>query len=114
MALPQRTAVLPLACVEGWSYSAAWTGVPMAELARLAGITQPAAARVESLQRGGPFRSVMLSAAQVSDPRSMLAFCLNGVDLPPDHGYPARTIIPAAPGVHNTKWVKKITFMAAP
>jgi DMSO/TMAO reductase YedYZ molybdopterin-dependent catalytic subunit len=113
MALPQRTAVLPLACVEGWSYSAAWTGVPMAELARLAGITHPAAALVESLQRGGPFRSVTLSAGQVSDPRSMLALCLNGVDLPPDHGYPARTIIPAAPGVHNTKWVKKITFMVA-
>ena len=113
MALPQRTAVLPLACVEGWSYSAAWTGVPLTELARMVGITQPAAALVESLQPGGPFRSVTLSAGQVSDPRSMLALCLNGVDLPPDHGYPARTIIPAAPGVHNTKWVNKITFMAA-
>ena len=43
----------------------------------------------------------------------MLALCLNGIDLPPDHGYPARTIIPAAPGVHNTKWVNRITFMAA-
>ena len=113
MALPQRTAVLPLACVEGWSYSAAWTGVPLAELARLTGITQPAAALVESMQQAGSFRSVTLSAGQLSDPRSMLALCVNGVDLPPDHGYPARTILPAAPGVHNTKWVNKITFLAA-
>ena len=112
MALPQRTAVLPLACVEGWSYSASWTGVPLTELARLAGLTQPAAALVESLQQAGSFRSVTLSASQVSDPRSMLALCLNGADLSPDHGYPARTIIPSAPGVHNTKWVNKITFMA--
>ena len=112
MALPQRTAVLPLACVEGWSYSAAWTGVPLAELARLVGITQPSAALVESLQQAS-FRSVTLSAGQVSDSRSLLALCLNGIDLPPDHGYPARTIIPAAPGVHNTKWVGRITFMAA-
>ena len=37
MAMPQRTEVLPLACVEGWSYSAAWTGVPLADLARLVG-----------------------------------------------------------------------------
>jgi DMSO/TMAO reductase YedYZ molybdopterin-dependent catalytic subunit len=113
MALPQRTAVLPLACVEGWSYSASWTGVPLAELARLVGITQPATALVESMQQAGSFRSATLSADQVSDPRSMLALCLNGVNLPPDHGYPARTIIPAAPGVHNTKWVNRITFMAA-
>jgi len=113
MALPQRTAVLPLACVEGWSYSASWTGIPLAELARLVGVTQPAAALVESMQQAGSFRSVTLSAGQVNDPRSMLALCLNGADLPPDHGYPARTIIPAAPGVHNTKWVNKITFMAA-
>ena len=113
MALPQRTAVLPLACVEGWSYSAAWTGVPLAELARLVGITKPSAALVESIQQAGSFRSVTLSAGQVGDSRSLLALCLNGVDLPPDHGYPARTIIPAAPGVHNTKWVGRITFMAA-
>ena len=25
-----------------------------------------------------------------------------------DHGYPARVIIPALPGVHNTKWVSRI------
>lgn len=112
MALPQRTAVLPLACVEGWSYSATWTGVPLAELARLAGITRPVSALVESMQQAGSFRRVTLSAGQVADPRSMLALCLNGADLPPDHGYPARTIIPAAPGVHNTKWVNKITFLA--
>lgn len=113
MALPQRTAVLPLTCVEGWSYSASWTGVPLAELGRLVGIRQPTTVLVESMQQAGSFRRATLSADQVSDPRSMLALCLNGADLPPDHGYPARTIIPAAPGVHNTKWVNKVTFMAA-
>jgi DMSO/TMAO reductase YedYZ molybdopterin-dependent catalytic subunit len=113
MALPQRTAVLPLACVEGWSFSASWTGVPLTELARLAGATLPATALVESMQQAGSFRKATLSAGQVSDPRSMLALCLNGENLSADHGYPARTMIPAAPGVHNTKWVNKITFTAA-
>ncbi len=32
------------------------------------------------------------------------------MDLSPDHGYPARVIVPALPGVHNTKWVKRMTF----
>ena len=27
-----------------------------------------------------------------------------------DHGYPARIIVPALPGVHNTKWVAAIEF----
>jgi DMSO/TMAO reductase YedYZ molybdopterin-dependent catalytic subunit len=110
LALPQHSAVLPIACVEGWSYAARWTGVRLSELARLAGIAQPGPALVESLEKNGPFRQATLSAAQVSDPRSMLALRLNGADLSRDHGYPARTIIPAAPGVHNTKWVASITF----
>jgi DMSO/TMAO reductase YedYZ molybdopterin-dependent catalytic subunit len=37
-------------------------------------------------------------------------FWLYRVD-PADRGYPARTIIPDVPGVHNTEWVDKITFM---
>jgi DMSO/TMAO reductase YedYZ molybdopterin-dependent catalytic subunit len=32
------------------------------------------------------------------------------VDLSPDHGFPARMIIPASPGVRNTKWVRTLTF----
>jgi DMSO/TMAO reductase YedYZ molybdopterin-dependent catalytic subunit len=112
-ALPQRSAVLPIACVEGWSAAALWSGVRLTELARLAGIRDPAGAVVESIERTGSFRLASLSAAQVTDPRSMLALRVNGADLSRDHGYPARTIIPAAPGVHNTKWVNKITFLAA-
>ena len=44
------------------------------------------------------------------DPRSLLALDVNGEDLSPDHGYPARIIVPAAPGVLNTKWVARMTF----
>jgi DMSO/TMAO reductase YedYZ molybdopterin-dependent catalytic subunit len=110
-ALPQRSAVLPIACVEGWSAAALWTGVRLTDLARLAGLPDPGGALVESIERKGSFRQASLSGAQVADPQSMLALRVNGADLPRDHGYPARTIIPAAPGVHNTKWVSKITFL---
>ena len=40
----------------------------------------------------------------------LLALKVNGADLSPDHGYPARIIVPALPGVHNTKWVGAIEF----
>jgi DMSO/TMAO reductase YedYZ molybdopterin-dependent catalytic subunit len=113
LALPQQTAVLPIACVEGWSVSASWTGVRLVDLARLAGIQSPGLTTVESIERHGSYRQVSLSGGQMNDPRSMLALRVNGADLSWDHGYPARTIIPAAPGVHNTKWVREIIFTEA-
>lgn len=112
LALPLSTQTLPIACVEGWATVQRWTGVPLVDLARLAGIPNPAGVEVRSLQGPGePFNSATLSAEQANDPRSMLALRVNGVDLSLDHGYPARTIIPAAPGVHNTKWVRTLTFV---
>jgi DMSO/TMAO reductase YedYZ molybdopterin-dependent catalytic subunit len=42
--------------------------------------------------------------------RALLALKVNGADLSPDHGYPARIIVPALPGVHNTKWVGRMSF----
>jgi DMSO/TMAO reductase YedYZ molybdopterin-dependent catalytic subunit len=108
--MPQHTARLPIACVEGWSTVQTWTGVPLAELARLAGVPTPRTARVASLQRGGAFGSATLQDNQIRDPDALLALRVNGADLPLDHGYPARIIVPALPGVHNTKWVASIEF----
>lgn len=109
-ALPQHTARLPIACVEGWSTVQNWSGVRLADLARMAGVPVPSLARVASLQRGGAFGSATLQANQVGDPDALLALRVNGADLPLDHGYPARIIVPALPGVHNTKWVASIDF----
>ncbi|WP_150130582.1 molybdopterin-dependent oxidoreductase, partial [Streptomyces sp. 150FB] len=67
---------------------------------------------VESLQLAGSFRAVALRDNQVSDPRSLLALRVNGAELSHDHGYPARIIVPNAPGVMNTKWVRQLTFDA--
>lgn len=111
--LPQRTARLPIACVEGWSTVQTWTGVPLAELAKLAGVPAPESAHVRSLQRGGAFGEAFLQANQVGDPDALLALRVDGADLPLDHGYPARIIVPALPGVHNTKWVTAIDFKRA-
>jgi DMSO/TMAO reductase YedYZ molybdopterin-dependent catalytic subunit len=114
LALPQHTARLPIACVEGWSTTQTWQGVRLADLAGLAGLPRPAAVLVESLETGGDFRHASLRGNQVLDPRSLLALRVNGADLSLDHGFPARVIVPAAPGVHNTKWVTTLTFAGEP
>jgi DMSO/TMAO reductase YedYZ molybdopterin-dependent catalytic subunit len=111
LAMEQHTAHLPIACVEGWSTgNQAWTGVRLRDLARLAGINDPASVLVDSLEEGGAFRHAVLSAGQIMDPDSLLAMRVNDADLSLDHGYPARVIVPASPGVHNTKWVAGLTF----
>jgi DMSO/TMAO reductase YedYZ molybdopterin-dependent catalytic subunit len=112
LAMPQRTESLPIACVEGWSTTQAWTGVSLRDLASLAGIDGDAEATVESLQRLGSFRQATFAAGQVADPASLLALRVNGADLSLDHGFPARIMVPAAPGVHCTKWVASISFAA--
>ncbi|MFD0418826.1 molybdopterin-dependent oxidoreductase [Streptomyces sp. NPDC127108] len=110
--LAQHGADLPIACVEGWSTSdQAWSGVRLRDLAALAGYEDDApGVLVESLQLRGSFRKAALRDNQVRDARSLLALRVNGADLTPDHGYPARVIVPAAPGVLNTKWVSRLTF----
>ncbi len=111
--MKQSTHDLPIACVEGWSTTQSWSGVPLRDLARLAGARPDDILLVESLQESGSFRDAALTPAQISDPRSLLALKVNGVDLSLDHGFPARIIVPALPGVHNTKWVASMTFRSA-
>jgi DMSO/TMAO reductase YedYZ molybdopterin-dependent catalytic subunit len=111
--LPLHSSALPIACVEGWSTGDQWwRGVRLRELAALVGHDADTApdVLVESLQRRGAFRQAALRSNQVRDPRSLLALDVNGEPLTPDHGYPARIIVPAAPGVLNTKWVARMTF----
>jgi DMSO/TMAO reductase YedYZ molybdopterin-dependent catalytic subunit len=109
--MQQHSASLPIACVEGWSTdNQRWSGVRLRDLAQAAGVTRPASVLVQSLERGGAFSQVVLSSGQIMDPDSLLALRVNGADLTPDHGYPARVILPASPGVHNTKWVASLTF----
>ena len=115
LALPQHTARLPIACVEGWTTTQEWTGVRLSELAAAAGLDAGAVddAYVRSLQPRGVLSKASLNGAQVRDPDSLLALKVNGADLPLDHGFPARIIVPALPGVHNTKWVASIDFGTA-
>lgn len=40
----------------------------------------------------------------------MLAYKMNGKDIPLDHGYPVRLIVPGFIGVRNCKWVSKLVL----
>ncbi|MFB4310218.1 molybdopterin-dependent oxidoreductase [Actinomadura sp. GTD37] len=107
-ALPQHTARLPIACVEGWSVEAAWHGVRLRDVLRLAGADGDARVRVESLERGGRYRASRVDPPHWHDPLTLLALGMNGEPLALDHGHPCRLIAPNRPGVMQTKWVHRL------
>ncbi len=108
LAMPQHEADLPIACVEGWSASARWSGVRVADLLARAGAPASARLRVTSLEADGPYRVMDMPATYARDPLTLLALRVNGEVLAPDHGYPARIIAPNRPGVLQTKWVARM------
>ncbi|GAA4008222.1 molybdopterin-dependent oxidoreductase [Allokutzneria multivorans] len=111
-AMPQVEAELPIACVEGWSASARWTGVRVADLLRSAGADPMSTVVVESLERAGKYRSSVLPPNHAADELTLLALRLNGEELDIDHGYPCRLIAPSRPGVLQTKWVSQVKVMS--
>ncbi len=113
LAMPQRTYDLPIACVEGWSTTQRWTGVRVSELASAAGLSGDVTARTRSLATNGVFDAAVLSSEQISDERTLVALKVNGTELSLDHGFPARVIGPAIPGVHCTKWLAMLTLERA-
>ncbi|MGI5404053.1 molybdopterin-dependent oxidoreductase [Streptomyces sp. CA-135486] len=110
-ALPQHTVTLPIACVEGWSKSADWTGVRVRDLLERAGARPGAAVRVVSLEKRGAYRVMEMGSDYARDPLTLLALRLNGQVLSLDHGFPARIIAPNRPGVLQTKWVTRMEVM---
>jgi DMSO/TMAO reductase YedYZ molybdopterin-dependent catalytic subunit len=112
-AMAQRTADLPIACVEGWSAGATWSGVPVRDVVALVGGSGSDDVVVRSLQTAGAWRESRLPAEFVRHPDSLLALSLNGETLHPDHGYPCRLIAPARPGVTQTKWLREVEVTPA-
>ncbi|MFC6832514.1 molybdopterin-dependent oxidoreductase [Streptomyces goshikiensis] len=107
-AMAQYEVTLPIACVEGWSKSAHWSGVRVRDLLERAGAGPRAGARVVSLEAAGAYRVMEMGREYAQDPLTLLALRLGGEPLSLDHGYPARIIAPNRPGVLQTKWVGRL------
>ena len=110
-ALPTHETVLPIACVEGWSYSAPWSGVRVRDLLAMAGAEPDRTILLESLEPQGAYRTSTLNPGQAADRDTLLATSLDGQPLALDHGFPCRLIAPNRPGVLQTKWVTKVVVV---
>ncbi len=111
-AMPQHTRSLPISCVEGWSAGATWTGVLVSDLVALVDAPPDSELNVSSLERSGAFSTSTLPPQFTADSDTLLALQLNGEPLDIEHGYPARIIAAARPGVLQTKWVSRLEVNA--
>jgi len=96
-------------CVEGWSAVAAWDGVRLSEVARLAGL-DPRARYVEFRSfEGGYYSSWDLPSALHR--QTILAYGMNSAPLPREYGAPLRLYSAVKLGYKMVKWVTAVTFL---
>jgi len=96
-------------CVEGWTAVAAWDGVRLAEIARLAG-ADPRARYVEFRSfDSGYWSSWDLESAL--HPQTILAYGMNGEPLGPEHGAPLRLYAAVKLGYKMVKYLTEVSFL---
>lgn len=89
--------------------TAEWTGVPLVDLLVEAGV-QPEAIDFK-LSCADDYEDSF--AVEIGhDPNVLVVVGMNGEPLTPDHGYPARLIVPPIYGMKNVKWVQRIEAVA--
>jgi DMSO/TMAO reductase YedYZ molybdopterin-dependent catalytic subunit len=104
---PSRTQITHQACEEGWSFIAEWTGVPLSYVLNLAGVS-PRARYVAYFAFDESWDS--LDMPEALHPQTLLAYGLNGQDLPAPHGAPLRMKVPRQLGYKNVKYLSRITI----
>jgi DMSO/TMAO reductase YedYZ molybdopterin-dependent catalytic subunit len=104
--MPARTQITEHTCEEGWSYVAEWTGVPVSYLMNVVGIL-PSAKYVVFFPFDDSWDS--LDMPDVWHSQTLLAYHMNGQDLPVDHGAPLRLRVPRQLGYKSVKYLASIT-----
>lgn len=105
-----REARYSLDCVTGWSATRTWGGVSVRDLLDSAAPTGELLSAVFVSTTG---YEVALLREQLDDRRTLVAFMTDGVDLTPEHGFPARVMAPGVIGEKCLKWVERITVVCA-
>lgn len=100
--------------------TAAWTGTPLAPILEEAGLDEHAVEIVFAGADRGIQGDVeqdyerSLTIAEATREGVLLAYEVNGLPLPPQHGYPVRLLVPGWYGMTSVKWLTRITAVAEP
>jgi DMSO/TMAO reductase YedYZ molybdopterin-dependent catalytic subunit len=101
-----RSQITHQACEEGWSFIAEWTGVPLSYVLERVGIL-PGAKYVFFFSFDDWWDSIDMDDAL--HPQTLLAYAMNGPEMPLDHGAPLRLKVPRQLGYKNLKYLSRMT-----
>jgi DMSO/TMAO reductase YedYZ molybdopterin-dependent catalytic subunit len=110
--LPTADEYATLECVSntinppaGLISNAKWTGVPLATLLKKAGLQSDSNYLIF---RSADGYSVGVPIDRALEAGALLAYMMNDVTLPTEHGFPLRAIVPGIYGMMNAKWITDI------
>ncbi|HEY0567635.1 MAG TPA: sulfite oxidase, partial [Xanthobacteraceae bacterium] len=124
-----RVFLVPQVSGAQWELGAAgnaeWTGVPLRALLERAGLAEDACEIVlEGADRGVPKEPPVppepisyarsLSRAKAIGPDVLIAYQMNARELPRDHGFPVRAIVPGHYAMASVKWLTRILAVREP
>jgi hypothetical protein len=101
-----RTQITLHTCEEGWSAIAQWTGVPLSAVLEAAGV-RPSARFVLFSTYDGWADSIDMGDAL--HPQTILAYRMNGRELPIRHGGPLRLRVERQLGQKSLKYLRSVT-----
>jgi DMSO/TMAO reductase YedYZ molybdopterin-dependent catalytic subunit len=109
-AMPQRKQITRHDCVEGWSAIGQWQGPQLGNILKAAGLLPSARYLVfhcADFYEGKPYYE-SLDLIEAHHPQTILAWQMNGQDLPVDHGAPIRLRSERQLGYKQAKYVMRI------
>lgn len=109
--LPQTSKVVDLNCVEGWSFTAKWTGVKVAEIFEETGAMENATTVIFYSADG---YSTSLDKDYLLENDIILAYRLNDVTLPPERGFPLQLVAEDKYGYKWAKWIVRVELSDSP
>jgi DMSO/TMAO reductase YedYZ molybdopterin-dependent catalytic subunit len=106
LALPRETITVDIHCVTKWSkLDTVWTGVSVDTVLERVGVA-PSAHYITAWSDGGYTTNLPLS--EVTNHKAWIAFEFDGKPLHPEHGGPARLLVPRLYFWKSAKWVRGI------
>ncbi len=103
--MPSRTQITRHTCEEGWSAIAEWTGVPLRLVLEAVGIL-PEARFVQF--HSYDFFADGIDMFDALHPQTILAYGMNGRDLPLGHGAPLRARVETQLGYKSLKFLRRL------
>ncbi len=108
-AMERRSQITEVVCEEGWSYVAEWTGTPLATVLNAIGVRPEARYLVYYSADPDWWESIDIDEAMHS--QTLLAWGMNGADLPVPFGGPLRLRVPRQLGYKSVKFVDRLVLV---